>query len=280
MRVVVITGASSGIGRAAALQLAARGDAVVLAARAEEPLERVAVECAALGGSTLVVPTDVRSTESVESLFTAAVSEFGRVDGVIHSAAVLAYGRFEEVPREVWDACIDTTLLGSARVARAALELFDTQEDQADLVFIGSVVGKLAVPWMSSYATPKWGLHGLVRTLQIETRARPGIGISVVSPGGVDTPIYRRAATYVHRHGSPPPPVASPQKVAAAAVRCLTHPRRDRGVGVTNPLMVLGFRAFPAIYDAIVSPLMSRIALAPGVAPDGPGNVLEPTHTD
>lgn len=280
MRVVIVTGASSGIGRSAAIQLAANGDAVVLAARAREPLERVAEECATRGAETLVVPADVRSTEDVDALFAAAVARFGRVDAVIHSAAVLAYGRFEKIPRDVWEACIDTTLLGSARVARAALRQFEDQGGRGELVLVGSVVGKLAVPWMSSYATAKWGLHGLVRTLQIEARQTPGIHISLVSPGGVDTPIYRRAATYVGRHGSPPPPVASPDRVAAAAVRCLTRPRRERGVGITNPVMVLGFRVFPAVYDAIVTPLMSRIALEQSPAPDGPGNVFTPTHSD
>lgn len=253
---------------------------MVLAAREREPLEKVADECASLGASTMVVPTDVRSAESVEALLTAATEQFGRVDAVIHSAAVLAYGRFEDVPREIWDACIETTLLGSSYVARSALEAFAAAESKGELVFVGSVVGKLAVPWMSSYATAKWGLHGLIRTLQIEARETPGIHISLVSPGGVDTPIYRRAATYVGRHGSPPPPVASPEKVARAAVACLTRPRREKAVGVTNPLMVFGFRVMPAVYDAIVTPLMSRIALERSSAPDGPGNVLTPLHGD
>jgi NAD(P)-dependent dehydrogenase (short-subunit alcohol dehydrogenase family) len=274
-RIVLVTGASSGIGRETVLQLAEPGVGLVLCARAREPLETVAKQCREQGAAALVVPTDVRDDEAVRAAFAAAREEFGRVDAVVHSAAVLAYGRFEDVPIDVWEASVSTTLFGAARVARQALQAF-ADTGQGRLVLVGSVLGKIAVPWMSTYVTAKWGLQGLVRTLQLEARTTPGIGISLVTPAGVDTPIYRLAGTYVGHHGQPPPPVASPRRVAQTVVRLLDRPAREVTVGPFNWAMVTGFRLMPAVYDIVVAPLMARIALDRDPAQPTPGNVLEP----
>jgi NAD(P)-dependent dehydrogenase (short-subunit alcohol dehydrogenase family) len=261
------------------LRLAAPEVGLVVCARGREPLEAVAEECRARGASVLVVPTDVRDADDVEAAFRAARAEFGRVDGVVHCAAVLAYGRFEDVPLEVWEASVTTTLLGAARVAREALAAF-AGGSGGRLVFVGSVLGKIAVPGMSSYVTPKWGLQGLVRTLQLEARDTPGVGISLVSPAGVDTAIYRLAGTYLGRLGQPPPPVAPPERVAQEIVRLLDRPRREVTVGPFNWVMVTGFRLFPPLYDLLVGLLMSRIALAREPVPPTAGNVLQPVNQD
>ncbi|MFC7490723.1 MULTISPECIES: SDR family NAD(P)-dependent oxidoreductase [unclassified Knoellia] len=274
-RTVLITGASSGIGRATALQLADEGASLALLARSRESLETVRDECAARGGQAIVTVADVGDPEAVSAAFDAAQERFGRVDGVVHSAAALAYGRFEDVPAEVFDAAIHTTLTGTANVARAALQAFSAQGG-GSLVVIGSLLGKISTPWMSSYVTAKWGVHGLVRTLQLEARSTPGIDISLVWPGGVDTPVYLQAGTYLERHGRPPPPVDPPEKVARAAVRALTHPRREVSVGLANHLVVTGFRMAPTVFDAIVTPLMRVGGLSHGEVENSPGNVLSP----
>lgn len=276
-RVVMVTGASSGIGRSVVLQLAQPGTALVLAARSREPLDDVAYQCRARGARALVAPTDVGEAEQVEALFASAREEFGRVDAVTHGAAVLAYGRFEDVPAEVWDGVIKTTLMGSANVARAALHQFDRQGGRGRLVVVSSVVGKIAVPWMSSYVTAKWALQGLIRTLQIEARSTPGVQISLVTPGSVDTPTYRKAAAYGDRRGSPPPPVIDPDTAARAVVGCLQKARRDKSVGILNPVLVTGFRVLPGLYDRWVIPLMSRNGLQSNDAQDDAGNVLSAT---
>ena len=275
-RVVLITGASSGIGRAAAHRLAERGARLVLASRSAESLEQARQECVARGaGGVLVVPTDVADASAVELLFSRAASEFGAVGGVVHAAAVLAYGRFVDVPQVVFDKTLATNITGTANVAREALRLFQDQ-GSGSLVVVGSVLSKITAPYMSPYCTSKWAVQGLIRTLQIEARALPGIDISLVSPGGVNTPIYDQAGTYTGHPGHPPPPVYSPERVAAQVLHMLAHPERDRNVGVANPLMVFGFRALPAAFDALAGPMMRL--LGQGRAPVGPspGNVHEP----
>jgi NAD(P)-dependent dehydrogenase (short-subunit alcohol dehydrogenase family) len=270
--VVVVTGASSGIGRATSALLTRQGMRVVLASRSRAALEETQRECP--DGSTMVVPTDVAVAAEVDALFHATVAEFGRVDAVVHSAAALAYGRFEEVPADVFDHAIQVTLSGTSNVARAALQQFGAQGG-GRLVVVGSLLGKVATPYMSSYVTAKWGVHGLVRCLQIEARETPGVEVSLVSPGGVNTPVYLQAGTYVGLHGRPPPPVVSPQRVAQVIVRRLQRPARDRNVGPANALTVLGFRALPSVFDRIVGPLMRAGGLAGPVGPTS-GNVLRP----
>jgi NAD(P)-dependent dehydrogenase (short-subunit alcohol dehydrogenase family) len=275
-----VVGATSGIGRSVAHQLAAQGARLVLAARSPETLEQVRQECVGRGaGAVLVVPTDVGRRNEVDRLFDRAREELGRLDGVVHGAAVLAYGRFEDVPAEVFDQVITTNLLGTANVARRAVQVFDEQGG-GSLVVIGSVLGKIATPYMATYCTSKFAVHGLVRILQIEARDRPGTSISLVSPGSVDTPIYHQAGTWTGSHGKPPPPVSAPEAVAAKVVAALDEPGRDIAAGPLNWAMVTGFRMLPAAYDVLVGPLMRLLGQgAPGVAP-GPGNVLAAVPED
>jgi len=273
--VVVVTGASSGIGRATVHVLARRGYRLVLAARSEENLEKVRAECEELGAEAVVVPTDVSDGDSVDALFRTAVSRFGTVDGVVHSAAVLAYGRFVDIPARVFDQVLSTNVQGTANVARAALGVFEEQAG-GRLVVVGSVIGQIAVPLMSTYVTSKWAMAGLVRTLQIEARRLPGVDVTLVSPGGVNTPIYQLAGNYAGFASRPPPPVDPPEKVARAVVRGLDRPRRSISVGPANPMMVFGFRSLPGVYDRIVTPMMERAGLSREPVHPSPGNVFEP----
>jgi NAD(P)-dependent dehydrogenase (short-subunit alcohol dehydrogenase family) len=287
-KVVIVLGASSGIGRATAHALAARGDSLVLAARSPEGLAAVERECLAEAtqaghaprageARVLTVPTDVSHRDAVERLFTAAYALYGRVDAVVHSPAVVAYGRFEEVPADVYDHVIAVNLLGTANVARESLQRFRSAGG-GHLVVVGSLLGKIATPWMSSYVTSKWGVHGLVRTLQAEVRHVPGVEVSLVSPGGVDTPIYAQAASYARREGRPPAPVDSPEKLAKAIVRVVDRPRRERSVGLANPLYTAAFRLAPGVFDTIVAPLMSSVGLSRTPSPEPhTGNVFAPS---
>ena len=277
-RVVVVVGASSGIGRATAHRLARRGDRLVLASRSRSSLEQVADECAAAAPpgwpGAVVVPTDITDRAAVEALMDVARARFGRVDAVVSSAAVVAYGRFVDVPADVFDRVVEVDLLGGANVARAALAAF-TEAGSGHLVVVGSLLGTITTPWMSTYVTGKWGLHGLVRTLQQEVRGSD-VHVSLVSPGGVDTPVYVQAGSYAGRVGRPPPPVERPEVVARSVARVLDRPRREVSVGWGNPVVVAGFRLLPGVYDVLVGPLMSRFGLSRERVSPHPGNVWEP----
>jgi short-subunit dehydrogenase len=273
---VVVTGASSGIGRSAAHQLSEGGARLVLASRSEEILEKARQECVARGATdVLAVPTDVGDAAQVDRLLETAVGLFGRVDAVIHSAAVLAYGRFADVPDDVFDKVVLTNITGTANVCRAALRRFEDQE-HGSLVVIGSVLGKIATPYMSTYCTSKWAIQGLVRTLQIETVRQRDVHVSLITPGGVDTPVYDQAGSYTGHPGHPPPPVNAPETVAAKAVAAIDEPGRDIAVGPLNWLMVTGFRSLPAVYDRIVGPMMRLLGQGRAVVPPNAGNVHQP----
>jgi NAD(P)-dependent dehydrogenase (short-subunit alcohol dehydrogenase family) len=275
-RVVVVTGASSGIGRATAIACAGRGDRLVLASRSAEALAAAARDCA--GAQTLCVPTDVADPAAVDRLIAAAVDRFGRVDAVVHSVTVVAYGRFEQVPAAAFGQVVTTTITGAANVARSTLRLF-REQGGGQLVVVGSLLGKIVTPYLSSYVTAKWGLHGLVRTLQVEARETRGIGISLISPGGVNTPVYRQAASYLGRGGRPPPPVDPPEKVARAVLRAIERPRRETSVGIANPIVVLGFRALPAVFDLLVTPLMRLGGVTRDRVEPNDGNVFTAVPT-
>jgi NAD(P)-dependent dehydrogenase (short-subunit alcohol dehydrogenase family) len=272
--VVLITGASSGIGRATALELAGRGARLVLVARGEEALEQTAAEVRAAGaGEVLVHAADVTDEEAIGAAVAAAVQRFGGLDAVVHAAQVMAYGTIEEVPRAVFETVVETAVHGTAVVARAVLPVFRRQSE-GQLVVVNSLLGQVATPLMGSYVAAKWGQLGLVRVLQQETRDVPGIRISIIQPGGVDTPIYVQAASWAGSTGKPPPPVYSPHRVGRRVVALLDRPRRQVQAGLLNPLITAAFRLVPGVYDFLVGPLMQRLAIADDDVPPTTGNVF------
>ncbi|MGW3810315.1 SDR family NAD(P)-dependent oxidoreductase [Micromonospora sp. NPDC005113] len=272
-RVVVIAGATSGIGRATARAFAERGDRLVLAARATQTLADVRAECADV--DVLTVPTDVTEPGALEALAGAAADRFGRIDVWVPTAAVMAYGRFDELPERVFDQVVRTDLLAAADSARVALRHFRAT-GTGTLILTSSVLGHITAPYMSAYVTSKWGLQGLVRTLQQELRDSPRIRLCLVNPGSVDTPVYQQAANYLGRVGRPPPPVTSSQRVARAIVDCVDRPRREVSVGRLNVVLRAGFTVLPGVYDVLVGPLMRLAGLSGRPVDAHDGTVFAP----
>jgi len=272
---VWVTGASSGIGRAGALAAARSGDHLVLSARDESSLEATRADCLAAGAAgVLVRPLDVGDDEAVSRCVKEAVEVTGRLDVVIHAAGVVAYGRTEEVPADVFDGVVRTNVLGPVNLARHLVPVF-RQQEHGTLVLVGSVIGHLGVPGMSPYVLSKWALRALARQLQLENRDRRDVHIIHVAPGGVDTPIYRQAATYAGFVGRPPPPVVTPDRVARKMWRLVDHPRPRAQVGLGNDLMRFGFTVTPALFDLLVGPLFALAAQDRTTrVPPSQGNVL------
>jgi NAD(P)-dependent dehydrogenase (short-subunit alcohol dehydrogenase family) len=271
---VLVTGASSGIGRASAMELAGRGARLVLVARGREALEDTAVEARAAGASAVeVCPADVLDEVAVQEAVTTAVDRFGRLDAVVHAAQVMAYGTIEEVPRKVFETVVETAVHGTAVVARAVLPVF-RQQGEGRLVVVNSLLGQVATPLLGSYIAAKWGQLGLVRVLQQETRDVPGISISILQPGGVDTPIYVQAASWAGSTGRPPPPVYSPERLGRRVVALIDRPRRQVQAGIFNPLITAAFRLVPGVFDVLVGPMIQRLAIAGDDVPPTDGNVF------
>jgi NAD(P)-dependent dehydrogenase (short-subunit alcohol dehydrogenase family) len=276
---VVVIGASSGIGRAAALRFARRGDRLLLVSRSRAALESAATACRAAGAPEVEVEVgDVNDGPAMQAVFDGAAARWGTIDVVVHAAAVMAYGTIEELPSETFRQVVDTAIHGTANVSRAALAVFRRQES-GSLIVVSSLLASIVAPTMGAYATGKWGQLGLLRTLQIEHRDLPHVHISAVAPGGVNTPIYYQAATVTGSTGRPPPPTYSPDRVARSIVARVERPRRLVQSGPFNALIIAGFRCFPPVFDALVGPLLAVLGVARDQVEATDGNVFAP-HPD
>ena len=224
-----MTGATSGIGRAAARGFAARGDRLVLAARS--PAALAAVRGSAVRRRAQVLrrcPPTSPPTGALDGARRRGGRPVRRHRRWVHTAAVMAYGRFEETPARGLRAGGPHRPARRRRVARVALRSF-AAAGGGTLILTGSVLGHITAPYMSGYVTSKWGLQGLARTVQQETRETPGVHVCIVTPGSVDTPVYQRAANYLGRAGRPPPP--SPPRSGWPGHRGLRRPAPPGGVG-------------------------------------------------
>jgi short-subunit dehydrogenase len=236
--VVVITGASSGIGRATALEFAKEGTNLVLAARSRENLEETAQKCRKSGAQVLVVPTDVSREHEVEALSERAVERFGHIDVWINNAGVGLYARFERAPLEAYRQVIETNLFGPIYGARAALKEF-RRNNSGILINVSSQLAFGGSAYSSAYAISKYGLRALSDTLRQEL-LESGIRVCTVYPASTDTPFFRHAANYTGREVQPLGSVSDSRDVARAIVRLVRRPKPDTLVGksgyVVEPL--------------------------------------------
>ncbi|UXA17978.1 SDR family oxidoreductase [Mycobacterium sp. SMC-4] len=259
-RVVLITGASTGIGRVSAWRFAAEGARLALAGRDGASLEQVAAQCRDRGAAeVLTQPTDIADRSQVERLFDHATRQLGTPDVVVQNASVAVIGRLTEIPAEVIDALIATDVLGVIYVARAAVQRF-TARGSGSLVIVGSLFGHVAVPLVGPYVISKFAVTALVRVLRQETRDHPGVTVHGIYPGAVNTAIYRHAANYLARVPRVPPLADPPEKIAATIVDASYRRRsRDRQVGVVNAPLRVVYRLLPRVFDRYAEPLVRLI---------------------
>jgi NADP-dependent 3-hydroxy acid dehydrogenase YdfG len=281
-QVVVITGASSGIGRATAHEFAGRRGRLVLAARDAAALEAVASECAERGaGEVLVVPTDVRDESAVNALREAAVSRFGRIDIWINDAAVYAMGRFEDTPTEVFRSVLETNVLGVVHGSQAALEQFRAQGD-GRLINMGSLAGRAVYADASAYCASKHAVHAITEAIRQEL-VGTNIHASLVAPATVDTPLFQHAANYSGREVVAMPPVYDVERVARAIVSCARRPRRIVTIGAMPRAMWLNRRLAPGIYERSMRKFVESKHLGSSYRVPSQGNLahpMEPHATD
>jgi NAD(P)-dependent dehydrogenase (short-subunit alcohol dehydrogenase family) len=193
-RVVLITGASRGIGRAVALARARRGDAVALVARTAPALATVAAEVEAAGGRALALPADVTDETQASAMVARAVDAFGRLDALVNAAGVGSFRPVAELPLAEWERHLRVNLTGTFLACRAALGPMRAQ-GAGQIVNILSIAAKVPFPGAAAYCASKWGALGFTRVLAEEVR-RQGIRVTALCPGSVDTPFWEEIESH------------------------------------------------------------------------------------
>ena len=275
--VVVLTGASSGIGHATALAFARQGARLVLAARGPEALDKVAAECALLDAQALAVPIDVTDADAMRSLADAAVERFGHIDVWINNVGIGAVGAFDATPMEANERVIAANLLGHMNGAHAVLPHFRRQ-GRGTLVNMISSSGWVPVPYAAAYTASKFGLRGFSEALRAELASLPAVHVCEVYPTFVDTPGLYHGANYTGKRLRPPPPVLDPREVAAALVALSRSPRDVTAIGSVAIPGRLVHAVAPGLSARLTRWLTDRALGRADPAPLTNGNLFEPSR--
>ncbi|MDX6702315.1 MAG: hypothetical protein QOF26_2541 [Baekduia sp.] len=274
-RVVLITGASSGVGAAAAEAFAAEGAHVALLARSERGLERVARRVRSYGVRALVLPGDVTDAVAVSTAVARTEAELGGLDVLVSNAAAMVFGRFEQVTPEDFDRTIAVTFTGAVNVIRSALPALARRH--GTIVAVGSTMTTVPLPTFSSYAAAKHALRGFLGSLRMELRAAgEPVTVSLVNPGPIDTPLWDHTTTATGRLSRKPPDAYTPEAVANVVVACARRPRAEATVGFDGRFMELAWAYARPVAERILG-VVHRLYRSGHEPATGPGALWEPS---
>ncbi len=252
-QVVVLMGASSGIGRETALLFASKGAKVVASARGQEGLDSLVKEIRAEGGEAIAAPADTSDFEQVKAVADRAVEEYGRLDTWVHLAGVGLFATFEQTTPEEFARVIDVNLMGQVYGAMAALSHIK-REGQGALIHISSVEAKRSFPFHSAYGASKHGIDGFLEAMRVELK-HDGWPISVtqVMPGTINTPFFDKGRTKLGVKPVGIPPIYEPGTVADIILYAAENPSRDLVSGGAAQALILNQRLSPRMLDALLA---------------------------
>ncbi|WP_419815560.1 SDR family oxidoreductase [Glacieibacterium sp.] len=270
-QVMLITGASSGIGLVTAKAAAAKGASVMLVARNEAALQQAVAEIEAAGGTADYAVADVGIAADVEAAADKAVQRFGRIDTWVNNAGVAIYAKLADTPLDEHEQLFRTNYFGVVNGATAAVR--HLQGNGGALITVASIAADIPTPIMGAYAASKHAVKGYMESLRIELNGdKAPISVTIIKPSGIDTPVAQHAANHGDGEAVIPPLVYDPSLVADAILHAAVHPSRDITVGGAGRAQVLVGTHFPTLLDKL-GPLMMP-ALFDRKRPKTPGDTL------
>jgi short-subunit dehydrogenase len=248
-QVVIITGASSGIGFATAILAAQRGAKLVLIARSAGTLKNLCAEITNAGGEAIHVVADVAVREKMQAAARGAVAHFGRIDTWINNAGVAIYGRLDEVTEADSRRLFDTNFWGVVNGSLAALPYL--KEHGGALINVGSETSEAIVPLLGMYSASKHAVKGFTDALRVETQEydEAPVSVTLIQPTAVNTPFPQHARNYMDKEPKLPPPLISPEQVAEAILKAATEGGRDVKVGAMAVVNTTISKLAPSLGD-------------------------------
>jgi short-subunit dehydrogenase len=274
-QVIVLTGASSGIGLVTARMAAKQGAKLVVAARSEEALRQLVAEITAAGGEAIHVMADVAEEDDVQRIADEAVKRFGGFDTWVNNAGVSVYGTLLEVPREDMRQVFETNFWGLVNGSLVAARHLRSRGGA--IVNVGSTLSDRAIPLQGMYSASKHAVKGFTDALRMELEAMDApVSVSLVKPAAIDTPYTKHARNYLDVEPKNPPPVYAPEVVAEVILHCATHPLRDVFAGAGGKLMSAQGYYAPRLTDIYMEGTTIRQQRSDEPARGGPDGLFDP----